>query len=56
MKSSDSVGGELLQTVRQLHLTNTNMIKMRMQHQRDILVFINKMSLPFVFRNYTIFF
>lgn len=56
MKSSDSVGGELLQAVRQLHLTNTKMIKMRIQHRGDTLVFINKMSLPFGFRNYTIFF
>lgn len=56
MKSSDSVGGEYLQTVRQLHLTYTKMITMRIQPQGDTVLLINKISLPFVFGNYTLFF
>lgn len=56
MKSSDSVGGELLQIVRRLHLSNKKMIKMRIHPRGDALLFINKMPLPFIFGNCTIFF
>lgn len=56
MKSTDSVGGELLLTVRQCHLSNNRIIKMRIQPQGDTLQFKNKISLPFVFENNTVFF
>lgn len=55
MKSTDSVGGKLLLTVRQHHLPNNRIIKMRIQPQGDALIFINKISPPFVFENNTVF-
>lgn len=54
MKATDSMRGELLLTVRQRHLSNNRIIKIRIQPQGDALLFINKISPPFVFDNNTV--
>lgn len=54
MKSRDNVRGELLLSVRQDHLSNNRIIKMRIQPQGDAHLFINKIFLLFVFDNNTV--